>query len=147
MKNLCVAIVIGSFAFVSASALADGNDMTALTPAQTAQMKAERDAAKAKYAAMTPAEKEAQKQSMRGKQLKDLNAMELQAQNDDMTAMTKAETAQMKAERQAAEAAHAKLTPEQKAALRKTTQQKRLADLNAMERTSQNDDMGRYMGN
>lgn len=84
MSNLLAGVVISSFVFVSASALADGNDMTALTPAQTAQMRAERDAAKAKYAAMTPAEKDAVKQSMRGKQLKDLNAMERTSQNDDM---------------------------------------------------------------
>ncbi|MEO8739676.1 MAG: hypothetical protein ABI537_08240 [Casimicrobiaceae bacterium] len=126
-------------------ALADGNDMTALTPAQSAQMKSERDAAKAKWAAMTPAEKTAVTQSMRNKKLKDLSALELVAQNDDMTAMTKAETATLKSEREAAQAKYTKMTAGEKAALRKSAQQKRLADLNAMERTNQSDDMGRYM--
>jgi len=108
-------------------------------------MKAERDAAKAKWATMTPADKSAVTQSMKNKRLADLNHMEKFAQNDDMMAMSKSVTAQMKAEREASQATYAKMTPEQKAALRKSTQQKRLADMNAMERTSQNDDMGRYL--
>jgi len=145
MKILFKLIVFGSFAIASASALADGSDLTALTPAQSAQMKAERDAAKAKWAAMTPAEKAAVTQSMRGKKLKDLSALELVAQNDDMTAMTKSETATLKAEREAAKAKYAAMSADEKAALRKSAQQKRLADLNAMERTNQNDDIGRYM--
>jgi hypothetical protein len=66
------------------------------------------------------------------------------AQNDDMTAMTKSETAQTKAEREAAQAKWATMTPDQKAAARKATREKRAADLNAMERAGQNDDMGRY---
>jgi HAMP domain-containing protein len=120
-------------------------NMKPLTPAQSAQMKAERDAAKAKWATMTPADKSAVTQSMKNKRLADLNHMEKFAQNDDMMAMSKSVTAQMKAEREASQATYAKMTPEQKAALRKSTQQKRLADMNAMERTSQNDDMGRYL--
>ena len=87
MKNVFNAIAV-SFAIISTPALADGNDMTALTPAQSAQMKAEREAAQARYATTTA---------------------------------------------------------DEKAALRKSAQQKRLADLNAMERSNQADDMGRYM--
>ncbi len=145
MKTLFKAIAVSCFAIASGSALADGSDLTALTPAQTAQLKAERDAAKAKWAAMTPAEKAAVTQSMRAKKLKDLSALELVAQNDDLTAMTKSETAALKAERDAAKAKYAAMSAEEKAALRKSAQQKRLADLNAMERTNQNDDIGRYM--
>jgi hypothetical protein len=145
MKTLFKAIAIGSLAVASATALADGSDLTALTPAQSAQMKAERDAAKAKWAAMTPAEKSAVTQSMRNKKLKDLSALELYAQNDDMAAVTKAETATLKAEREAAKAKYAAMSADEKAALRKSAQQKRLADLNAMERFNQNDDIGRYM--
>src|SRR5450631_3155158 len=145
MKTLFKALAIASFAIASATAPADGSDLTALTPAQSAQMKAERDAAKAKWAAMTPAEKAAVTQSMRSKKLKDLSALELHAQNDDLTAMTKSETATLKAERQAAQAKYAAMSADEKAALRKSAQQKRLADLNAMERTNQNDDIGRYM--
>jgi hypothetical protein len=145
MKTLFKVVAGSLFVIASASALADGSDLTALTPAQSAQLKAERDAAKAKWAAMTPAEKAAVTQSMRNKKLKDLSALELAAQNDDMTAMTKSETAALKAEREAAQAKYAAMSPAEKAALRKSAQQKRLADLNAMERTNQNDDIGRYM--
>jgi hypothetical protein len=60
-------------------------------------------------------------------------------------AMSKSETAQAKAAREAAQADYAKTTSEQKAALRKSAQQKRLADLNAMETAGQRDDIGRYM--
>jgi hypothetical protein len=108
--------------------------MKTLTPEQSAQLRAERDAAKAKWATMTPAEKAAYTQSMKAKKAADMNHMDKMAQNDDMMAMTKSETAKDKAEREAAEASYAKLTPEQKAAQRKATQQKRLADMNAMER-------------
>ena len=131
MKQLLLAISAAVLAFGTSIAIADDTslinemDMKPLTPAQSAQLKAERDSAKAKWATMTPAEKSAVTQSMRSKKAGDLNHMEKFAQNDDMTAMTKSETAQMKAERQAAEASYAKLTPEQKAAQRKAAQQKR----------------------
>jgi hypothetical protein len=151
MKPLLIALSAFALTFGSAAALADDtsliNDMNMkpLTPAQSAQLKAERDAAKAKWATTTPAEKAAVTQSMKSKKVADMNHMEKFAQNDDMTAMSKSETAQMKAEREAAEASYAKLTPEQKAAQRKAAQQKRLSEMNAMERAGQNDDMGRYM--
>jgi predicted Fe-S protein YdhL (DUF1289 family) len=106
-------------------------------------MKAQVQAAKAKWGSMTPAEKSAMTQSMRAKKLGELTAMERVAQNDDMTAMTKSETAQLKAERETAQASYAKMTPEQKAAVRKAAQQKKLADLSMMEKVGQNDDMGR----
>ena len=62
-----------------------------------------------------------------------------------MKAMTKSETAQLKAEREAAEAKRAKMTPEEKAAVRKAAQQKRAADMNALRRAAQNDDMARHL--
>jgi predicted Fe-S protein YdhL (DUF1289 family) len=154
MNKLLVGVVASYVALLCTSALADdtnlindyaNNDMRPLTAAQTAQMKAERDAAKAKWAAMTPAEKAAVTQSARSKKLGELTALERIAQNDDMTAMTKSETAQLKAEREAAQAKWAKMTPDEKAAVRKAAQQKRAADMNAMERAGQNDDMGRYL--
>jgi len=142
LRLLCASL----FALVSATALADvysEMNMKPLTPETTAAMKAQVQAAKAKWASMTPAEKSAVTQSMRNKKLGDLNVMERVAQNDDMTAMTKAQTAQLKAEREAAQATFAKLTSEQKAALRKAAQQKKLADLSMLEQVGQNDDMGR----
>lgn len=151
MKQLLIALSALALTVGSAAALGDDtsliNDMQMkpLTPAQSVQLKAERDAAKAKWATMTPAEKAAVTQSMKSKKLADLNVMERIAQNDDMMAMSKSETAQMKAEREAAQASYAKMTPEQKAALRKSAQQKRMAEMNAMEKVGQNDDMGRYL--
>jgi hypothetical protein len=151
MKRLFIALSAVALVFGMTAARADDTslinsmDMKPLTPAQSAQLKAERDAAKAKWATMTPAEKAAVTQSMKSKKVADMNHMEKFAQNDDMMAMSKSETAQMKAERQAAEASYAKLTPEQKAAQRKAAQQKRMSEMNAMEKAGQNDDMGRYM--
>ena len=80
---------------------------------------------------------------MRGKRIGELTAIERVGQNDDMTAMTKAETAQSNAERDAAQARYAQMTAEERAALRKSAQQKRLAELNMMEQVGQNNDMGR----
>ena len=94
---------------------------------------------------MTPAQKATVTQSMKSKKVADMNHMEKFAQNDDMMAMTKSETTQMKAEREAAQTNYAKMTPDQKAALKKAAQQKRMADMNAMEKAGQNDDMGRYL--
>jgi murein L,D-transpeptidase YcbB/YkuD len=151
MKPLFIALSALALTFGSAAALADDttliNDMNMkpLTAAQSAQFKTERDAAKAKWATMTPAEKAAATQSMKSKKNAEMNYVDKFAQNDDMTAMTKSETAQMKAERETAEASYAKLTAEQKAALRKSAQQKRLSELDAMERVGQNDDMSRYL--
>jgi predicted Fe-S protein YdhL (DUF1289 family) len=150
MKISFVVLVAGALCVVGIPALADDPslisemNMKPLTAAQSAQLRAERDTAKAKWAAMSPSEKAAVTQSMKNKRVADMTAIEKFAQNDDMTAMTKSETAQMKAEREAAQAKWAAMTPEEKAAVRKATREKREADLNAMERTSQNDDMGRY---
>src|ERR1700681_2060633 len=94
---------------------------------------------------MTPEEKASAKSSMRGKKLADLNVMERVAQDDDMGTMTKDETAQLKADRQAAQAKYGQMGAEEKAAVRKAAQQKKLADLNMMERVGQENDMRRYM--
>ena len=116
-----------------------------LTAGQSAKLRSERDAAKAKWASMTQAQKDEVKKTAKGKKIADLNATELLGQNDDMMATSKNETAQMKAEREKAQADYAKITPDQKAALRKSAQQKRMAELNAMESAGQRDDMSRYM--
>jgi hypothetical protein len=153
MKRLLLAISAGALAFGTSVALADdtslindyaNNDLRPLTPAQSAQMRAERDAAKAKWAAMTPAEKAAAKQSAQSKKLGELTATERLGANDDMMAMTKAQTTQAQAQHNAAKAKWEALTPEQKSASRKALLQKRLADMNEMERYGANDDMGRW---
>jgi hypothetical protein len=151
MKSI-VAISAAAFALGSVAAFAaDMMDpwsqmlVKPMTAGETAQLKAERDAAKGKWATMTPEEKASTKRSMRGKKLADLNVMERIAQEDDMGTMTKDESAQMKAERQAAQAKYGQMSAEEKAALRKAAHQKKLADLNMMERVGQENDMNRYM--
>jgi hypothetical protein len=151
MNKQLIGVVASCTVLLSTWALADDTtlinemNMKPLTAAQSAQLRSERDAAKAKWASMTQAQKDAVVQSARSKRLGELTALERIGQNDDMMAMTKAETAQMKAEREAAQAKWATITPEQKTAIRKAAQQKRMADMNAMERVGQNDDMGRYL--
>ena len=51
-KKLIAALFAGAFAFASATAIAD--DKTPPAPVDQAKLKAERDAAKAKFAAMSP---------------------------------------------------------------------------------------------
>jgi hypothetical protein len=151
MKQLLLAISAAALTFGTPFVLADDtsliNDMNmkTLTPEQSAQLRAERDAAKAKWATMTPAEQAAATQAMKSKKVADMNHMDKMAQDNDMTAMTKSETAQDKAAREAAQAKFAAMTPAEQAATRKAAQQKRLAEMNAMEKASQNNDMGRYM--
>ena len=151
MTRLLVGIVASCIGLFSTWALADDvnliNEMNTkpLTAAQSAQLRSERDAAKAKWAGMTQAQKDAVAQSARGKTLGELTALERIAQRDDMMAMSKSETAQMKAEREAAQAKWATMQKEDKAAIRKSAQQKRQAELNAMESAGQRDDMGAYM--
>jgi hypothetical protein len=151
MKSI-VAISAAAFALGSLSAFAaDATDplsqmlMKPMTAAETAQLKAERDAAKGKWAAMTPEERASMKRSMRDKKLADLNLMERLAQDDDMTAMTKTETAQSKADREAVRVKYAQMSAEEKATVRKAALQKKLGELNMMERVTQENDMKQYM--
>jgi hypothetical protein len=116
------------------------DDMQPMTAAQQAQYKAEYDAAKAKWASLTPQQKSAAIAAARNKKLSELSAMELVGQRDDMQRETAAQAAQMKAEAEAAKAKWDKLTPTEKQALRKSAWQKKRADLNAMEAAGQRDD-------
>ena len=88
-----------------------------MTAAQQAQYKAEYDAAKAKWASLTAQQKSATIAAARNKKLSELSAMELVGQRDDMRSETAAQTAQMKAEADAAKAKWDKLTPSEKQAL------------------------------
>lgn len=139
------AALLATAAWADEASLLNDMNMKPLSPQESAQLKADRDAAKAKWAAMTPEQKDAARKAAAQKRLGDQTALDRIAQNDDMTTMTKSETAQLKAEREAAKAKWDAMTPEQKAAARKAMQQKRMADMNAMERAAQNDDMGRYL--
>jgi hypothetical protein len=134
-KKLIAALFAGAFAFVSATAIAD--DKTPPTPVDQAKLKAERDAAKAKFAAMSPEEKAATRKAMREKRVSELSALELVAQEGESgPAATPADEAKLKADRAAAKAKWDAMTPEQKAATRKAAQSKKLMELDAVERMS-----------
>jgi hypothetical protein len=116
------------------------DDMTTMTAAQQAQYRAQYDAAKAKWAAMTPQEKAATISAARTKKLSELTALELVGQRDDMQRETAAQTAQYKAEAEAAKAKWDKLTPAEKKAVRQSAWQKKRAELDGMEAVGQRDD-------
>jgi hypothetical protein len=116
------------------------DDMTPVTAAQQAQYKAEYQAPKAKWASLTPQEKAATTAAARNKKLSDLSMIELVGQRDDMKSETAAQTAQYKAEAEAAKAKWDKLTPAEKQAVRKSSWQKKRAELNGMEAVGQRDD-------
>ena len=119
---------------------AQRDDMQPMTAAQQAQYKQEYDAAKAKWTAMTPQQKQATIAAARTKKLSELNAIELVGQRDDMRSETAAQSAQLKADADAAKAKWDKLTPAEKQAVRKSAWQKRRADLDGMEAVGQRDD-------
>jgi predicted Fe-S protein YdhL (DUF1289 family) len=116
------------------------DDMRTETAAQSAQLKADADAAKAKWDKLTPAEKQATIAAAKSKKLSELSAIELVGQRDDMRSETAAQSAQLKAEADAAKAKWDKLTPAEKQAVRKSAWQKRRADLDGMEAVGQRDD-------
>ena len=133
-KKLIAALFAGAFAFASVSAFAD--DKTPPTPVDQAKLKAERDAAKAKWAAMTPEQKAATRKAMQDKKVAELSTLEMYAQEDSDSRATQAESAQIKADRTAAKAKWDSMTPEQKAAMRKASQQKKLSELSTLEMIS-----------
>jgi hypothetical protein len=116
------------------------DDVQPMTAAQQAQYKQEYEAAKAKWASMAPQQKQATIAAAKAKKLADLSAIELVGQRDDMRSETAAQSAQLKAEADAAKAKWDKLTPAEKQAVRKSAWQKRRADLDGMEAVGQRDD-------
>jgi hypothetical protein len=77
MNKLLAALVVGAFALGSLPALAqDKTQSFILTPGEQARLKTERDAAKAKWAAMTPEEKAATKKAASGKRRSELTTVE-----------------------------------------------------------------------
>src|SRR6476659_8656386 len=125
LAGLAASVLLIAAAPLHADVYSEMN-MKPLTPETTAKMKAEVQAAKAKWASMTPEQKAEVTKSMKGKKLGDLTAMERVAQNDDMSAMSKTQTAQYKSEWDAAKAKYDKMTPDEKAAVRKATREKGL---------------------
>jgi len=94
MSKLIIALCASVFAFGTASALADDSDMKPLTKAQTDAARNERNAARAKFAALTPAEQDAMRKAARAKKQADLTMMEavaLEGQNSSATSPARAE--------------------------------------------------------
>jgi hypothetical protein len=89
---------------------------------------------------MTPAEQSAVVAAARQKKIAELTAIERVGQNNDMQRETAAQSAELKAQAEAAKQAWAKLTPDQKKAATRAAWQKKRAELTAMERVGQNDD-------
>jgi hypothetical protein len=116
------------------------DDMPPMTAAQQAEYKTQYDAAKAKWASMTPEQKKTAVAAARNKKLSELSAIELVGQRDDMRSETAAQSAQMKAEADAAKAKWDKLAPTEKQAVRKSAWTKKRSELNAMEAVGQRDD-------
>jgi len=150
MKTLAIGLATAILAVVASIALADNTDIInsmnvkPLTAEESAQLRAERDAAKAQWTKLTPEQRQAIKDGAKTKKQGELSAIERMGQDDDMQAATKSETAQLKAQREAAKAKWDAMTPEEKNAVRKAAQQKRASELSEIERTGQNDDMNRY---
>lgn len=118
----------------------DSTAMPEMTAEQTAKYRAEYEAAKKKWASLTPQEKQAAIAAAKTKRLQDLSYLELVGQRDDMRSETAAQTAQYKAEAAAAKAKWDKLSPAEKQAVRKAAWQKKRAELNAIEAVGQRDD-------
>ncbi len=95
MNKLLIALTAGAFALGSVAALAD--DKTPAAPVDQAQLKAERDAAKAAAAQMTPEEKAAAKKAKRAEKQKALGGVEKTQQEGGGTAKAKAEMASKEA--------------------------------------------------
>jgi len=95
---------------------------------------------------MTPAEKDAVTQTMQSKKIADLSEIEKHGEND-MLPMSKSATAKEKAKHDAAQAKWAAMTPDEKAAVNNSAQQKKLAHPSTLERVGQEDSMARHMAN
>jgi len=89
MNKLIVALVASAFAFGTTAALADDSDMKPLSKMDSQQAKAARDAAKAKWDAMTPEQQAAARKAARNKKLSDATAMDQMA-NESMAYDAKA---------------------------------------------------------
>jgi cell division protein FtsL len=137
-KKLIAALFAGAFAFASATAIAD--DKTPPAPVDQAKLKADRDAAKAKWASMTPEQQAATRKAMQAKRVSELSSLEMVAQEGDASnpanMPTGMDATKFKSEREAAKAKWDSMTPDQKSATRKAAQAKKLSELSMLERMS-----------
>ncbi len=116
------------------------DDMTTMTAAQQAEYKSQYQAAKAKWASLTPEQKKATIAAARSRKLSDLSYLELVGQRDDMKSETAAQAAQNRSEAEAAKAKWNALTPAQKQAVRKSAWSKKRGELEGLEAAGQRDD-------
>jgi hypothetical protein len=83
MTKFIAALLAGAVACGPKLTLADDNDSKPLSKMETQEAKAARDAAKAKWDAMTPEQQAAAKKAARNKKLSDANALDMIA-NENM---------------------------------------------------------------
>lgn len=76
MNKLLIALMASAFALGSAGVLADDSDMKPLSKMETQEAKAARDAAKAKWAKMTPEQQAATKKAAQAKNRDSWTAIE-----------------------------------------------------------------------
>ena len=114
--------------------------MPEMTAEQTAKFKAEYQAAKAKWAKLSPQEQQQIVAAAKQKKLADLNMMELVGQRNDMQRETAAQSAQAKAQADAAKAKWDSMSPAQKKSVKQAAWQKKRGDLDALESVGQRDD-------
>jgi hypothetical protein len=136
MKKSLATISLVTLALATPYAYSQGygdNDTPRQTAAETAQLKAQAEAARAKWAAMTPAEKAAVRKNAQQKRWADLSALD-RISDDDTEMLTPDQAARLKSQREAAQAKWAAMTPEQKAAMRKSASQMRLVDMTELDK-------------
>jgi hypothetical protein len=127
MNKLLVVMLATAFPFVLGSALAD--DKTPAQPVDQAKPKADTDAAKANAKAMTPEEKAAAKEAKRAAEReKALSPWTVEGAHR----LDRELSTNRQAEKDAAKAAAAKMTPEEKAAARKAKRAKRQQEASAI---------------
>jgi len=138
VRHSFAALAIATVAFAPLAAPAQSypdNDTPMQTPAEAARSRAEREAAKTQWAALPPSEKIAVKKAARDKRWSDLSALEMISDNDTEM-LTPDQAAQLKSERQAAQAQWASMSPDARAAMRKAVRQKRLSDMTELEKVA-----------
>jgi cell division protein FtsL len=138
-KKLIAALFAGVFAFASVSTMAQ--EKTPPIPVDTAKLKAERDAAKAKWNSMSADQKAATRKAMRDKKVSELTMVEMVAQENDsgssgVGAMPASDAAKYKSDYDAAKSKWAGMTADQKAATRKAARDKKVSELSMLERMS-----------
>ena len=116
------------------------DDTPQMTVAQQTQYKKEYEAAKAKWASLTPQEKSATVATARTRKLSELTAMELVGQRDDMKNESAKMAGELKVQAEAAKAKWDKFSAAEKQAVRKSAWAKKRAELNGIEAVGQNDD-------